>query len=382
MTEIYFAGIMFVNTNKKEKNMEKGTKYYMKIITKVIMVVLAIVGIYISYKLAMFYLPFIIAMIIAAFVEPIIKFFMKYTKMKRKLASIVSLILVVIVIGGLLVGLSSKIIIEAQSLLANLNIYFEDVYNWNFEIIENFTQNLSEDNMEMIQNALTGIIDALKTVFMNLLTGLITVITSIPNVITYSIITLLAIVFICFDKQYLPNTIKSQIPRKWFEKIKQVIKEMCSVSVKYIKAEAKLSFICFVLVLTGLLFVNLIGIKVEYLLIMALLIGFVDILPLFGAGAVMLPWSGYLLITGNIHLAIAVAIIWIIWAVLKQIIEPKMVSKEMGMHPIFTLIGMYTGFRLAGVFGLILGPIILLIIKNIFGELINKGIFKSFFEME
>lgn len=362
--------------------MEKDTNYYIKIITKVIILILAIVGIYLSYKLAMFYLPFIIAMIIAAMVEPIIKFFMKHTKMKRKLASIISLILVVVVIGSLLVGLSSKLIVEAQNLLSNINTYFEDVYNWNFEFVDRFKENLSEDNMEVIQNVLTGTIDALKTIAMNLLTGLITVITSIPNAITYSVITLLAIVFICFDKEYLPNTIKSQIPTKWFEKIKQIIKEMCSVSVKYIKAEAKLSFICFILVLIGLLFVNLIGIKVEYLFIMAVLIGFVDLLPLFGAGAVMIPWVVYLLIIGNVPLAIAVGVIWITWAVVKQIIEPKMVSKEMGMHPIFTLIGMYTGFKLAGVIGLILGPIILLIIKNIFGELISKGILKSFFEME
>lgn len=362
--------------------MEKDTKYYMKIITKVIMVVFAIVGIYLSYKLAMFYLPFIIAMIIAAIIEPIIKFFIKYTKMKRKLASIVSIILVIVVIGGLIAGISTKLIIEAKSLISNLNIYFEDIYDWSTELIHNLEENLPQENMEMIQNALVGIIDALKTVAMNLLTGLIAIITSIPNAITYSVITLLAIVFICFDKQYLPNTIKSQIPTKWFEKIKQVIKEMCSVSVKYIKAEAKLSFICFILVLTGLLFVNLIGIKVEYLFIMAVLIGFIDILPLFGAGAVMVPWSAYLLITGNVPLAIAVGIIWITWAVVKQIAEPKMVSKEMGMHPIFTLIGMYTGFRIAGVIGLILGPIILLIIKNIFGELINKGILKSFFEID
>jgi len=362
--------------------MEKDTRYYIKIITKVIILVLAIVGIYLSYKLAMFYLPFIIAMIIAAMVEPIIKFFMKYTKMKRKLASIISLILVVVVIGGLIFGLSSKLIAEAQNLLSNINIYFEDVYNWVFEIIDNFKENISQNDMEMIQNGLTGVVNALKTVVMNLLTGLITIITSIPNVITYSVITLLAIIFICFDKEYLPNTIKSQIPTKWFNKIKQIIKEMCSVSVRYIKAEAKLSFVCFILVLIGLLFVNLIGIKVEYLFIMAVLVGFVDILPLFGAGAVMLPWTAYLLITGNIPLAIAVGIIWIIWAIVKQIAEPKMVSKEMGMHPIFTLIGMYTGFRLAGVLGLILGPIILLIIKNIFGELINKGLLKSFFEME
>ena len=362
--------------------MEKDTKYYMKIITKVIILVLGIVGIYLSYKLAMFYLPFIIAMIVAAMVEPIIKFFIKHTKMKRKLASIISIVLVIVVIGGLIFGLSSKLITEAQKLLLNINIYFDDIYNWGLQLVSNFTEELSTSDVEMIQNGLTGIIDALKTVAMNLLTGLITIITSIPNAITYSIITLLAIIFICFDKEYLPNTIKNQIPTKWFDKIKQIIREMCSVSVRYIKAEAKLSCVCFILVLVGLSIVNLIGIKVEYLFIMAVLIGFIDLLPLFGAGGVMVPWAAYLFIIGNTPLAVSVAIIWIIWAVLKQLIEPKMVSKEMGMHPIFTLIGMYTGFRLAGVIGLILGPIVLLIIKNIFGELINKGVVKSFFEMD
>ena len=365
--------------------MEKDTTYYTKIIAKVIILALILGGIFLTYKLAMFYIPFIIAMIIAACVEPVIKFFMKYTKMKRKLASIVSLILVVLIIGGLLSLGISKLVTEASSLLSNVNQYFDNIYKWGLGVVENIQQantQLPEQLAGGIENSLTGVIDVLKNGAINLLTGVVNIISSVPNIVTYVFITILAIIFICFDKEYIPNTIKSQIPTKWFEKIKQIIKEMCSVSVKYIKAEAKLSFICFIWVLIALNVINLVGIKVEYLLIMAVFIGFIDLLPLFGAGAVMLPWAGYSLLIGNIPLAISIVIIWIIWAVIKQLAEPKMVSKEMGMHPIFTLIGMYTGFKLMGVLGLILGPIILLILKNIFSELINKGILKSFFEME
>lgn len=365
--------------------MEKDTTYYTKIIAKVIILALILLGIFLTYKLAIFYIPFIIAMIIAACVEPVIKFFMKYTKMKRKLASIISLILVVLVIGGLLSLGIAKIITEASSLLSNVNEYFDNLYQWGIELVTD----VQEGNLQIpeqlaggLQNSFTSILDIAKNWAINLLTGVINIITSVPNMITYGFITILAIIFICFDKEYIPNTIKSQIPTKWFEKIKQIINEMCSVSVKYIKAEAKLSLICFIWVLIALNIINLIGIKVEYLLIMAVFIGFIDLLPLFGAGAVMLPWAGYLVLVGNIPLAISVAIIWIIWAVIKQLMEPKMVSKEMGMHPIFTLVGMYTGFKLMGVLGLILGPIILLIFKNIFSELISKGVLKSFFEME
>lgn len=365
--------------------MEKDTTYYTKIIAKVIILALILIGIFLTYKIAMFYIPFIIAMIVAACIEPVIKFFMKHTKMKRKLASIISLILVVLVIAGLLTLGISKIITEATSLLSNVNVYFDEIYNWGTKIVKDVQEGnllVPEQFANGLEGSLTGIIDILKNGTTNLLTGLLNIISSVPNMITYGFITILAIIFICFDKEYIPNTIKSQIPTKWFEKIKQIINEMCSVSVKYIKAEAKLSFICFIWVLIALNVINLIGIKVEYLLIMTIFIGIVDILPLFGAGAVMLPWAGYTLLTGNTPLAIAILIIWIIWAVMKQLIEPKMVSKEMGMHPIFTLVGMYTGFKLFGVIGLILGPIILLIIKNIFSELINKGVLKSFFEME
>lgn len=365
--------------------MEKDTSYYTKIIAKVVILALILVGIFLTYKLAIFYIPFIIAMIIAACVEPIIKFFMKYTKMKRKLASIISLILVVLVIGGLLTLGISKIINEATSLLSNLNQYFDIVYEWGLEIVQDFQEGniqIPEQVTKGLESSVTGIIDVLKNGVINLLTGIINIISSVPNIVTYGFITILAIIFICFDKEYIPNTIKSQVPTKWFEKIKQIINEMCSVSIKYIKAEAKLSFICFVWVLIALNIINLIGIKVQYLFIMTVLIGIIDILPLFGAGAIMLPWAGYTLLTGNIPLAISILVIWIIWAVIKQLLEPKMVSKEMGMHPIFTLIGMYTGFKLLGVLGLILGPIILLIIKNIFSELINKGVLKSFFEMD
>ena len=365
--------------------MGKDTAYYTKIIQKIIILFLILGGLFLTYKVAMFYIPFIIAMIVSACVEPLIKIFMKRTKMKRKMASIISLVLVVILLVSVVFFASSKIITEVTKLLSNINIYFDEILKWGMgalEYAEEINNEIPEEVTQIVQNSLIGSVDVLKNWAINLLTKTINTITSIPTMITYGFITILAIIFICFDKEYIPNTIKSQIPKSWFEKIKQILKETCSVSVKYIKAEAKLSLICFILITIGLVFVNLIGIKVEYLFIMAILIGIVDLLPLFGAGAVMVPWAVYLLIVGNIPLAIAVMVIWGIWAVLKQLIEPKMVSKEMGLHPIYTLVGMYTGFKLMGVLGLIVGPIIFLMIKNIFSELIEKGVLKSFFELE
>ena len=69
-------------------------------------------------------------------------------------------------------------------------------------------------------------------------------------------------------------------------------------------------------------------------------------------------------------------------SIVRQFLEPKFVSKQMWMHPIFTLFVMYTGFKLFGVIGLLLGPIIFLVIREVFSNNVNKGILKDFFELE
>lgn len=361
------------------------SKYYGKIALKLSVIIFIVLGLFIVYKLAIFYIPFIIAIIVASIVEPITKFFMRKCKLRRKISTIITLLLITIIIGTVLTLTISKVITETTSLLSNLNIYFKDFYDDGiqlFDDLKNGNIEVPDEVMQVLKNSLGGIVDGTKNVLISILTSVINFISSVPTMFTYVVITILAIIFACFDRDYIINQFKKQVPKKWIQKASEIYKETCSVSLNYIKAEAKLSGICFILVFIGLVFLDLIGFDVKYPVIMAIFIGFVDLLPLFGAGVVMIPWAIYLFFTGNIPLAIAVGVIWIIWAVLKQLMEPKMVSNQMGMHPIFTLLGMYTGFRICGVFGLMLGPIVLLIIKNVFSELISKGVLKSFFEME
>ncbi|MCF0126411.1 MAG: AI-2E family transporter [Clostridia bacterium] len=94
----------------------------------------------------------------------------------------------------------------------------------------------------------------------------------------------------------------------------------------------------------------------------------------------MLPWAIISAINGDIKLGIAILALLIIMTVVRQILEPKLVSKNIGVHPIFTLISMYTGFKIFGILGLLIGPIVLIIFKNIFANLIDKGVFKTIFD--
>jgi len=95
----------------------------------------------------------------------------------------------------------------------------------------------------------------------------------------------------------------------------------------------------------------------------------------------MIPWAVISSLNGDISLGIALIIIYAITLIVRQLVEPKIVSNKIGIHPIFTLIAMYTGFRIIGILGLFLGPIILIILKNIFSVNIENGIIKSIFQI-
>ena len=86
---------------------------------------------------------------------------------------------------------------------------------------------------------------------------------------------------------------------------------------------------------------------------MALLIAFSDALPILGSGTVMLPWAVFCGMQGDINLSIALIILYIIITVARQVLEPKVVSHEIGIHPIFTLIAMYTGYKVIGILGML-----------------------------
>ena len=102
-----------------------------------------------------------------------------------------------------------------------------------------------------------------------------------------------------------------------------------------------------------------------------------DALPIVGSGTVMIPWAIISGINGDLKLGISIIVLFVIMSVIRQFLEPRLVSKHIGTHPIFTLIAMYTGFKFVGIIGMFIGPIILIIIKNVFANLIDEGFFKS-----
>ncbi len=357
--------------------------YWGKVLKNILILALSILGVYLGFKLAFFYLPFLIAFILSLILEPCIRFIMKKTKLKRKTSSIIVFVIAIIIIVGLLIWAGVTLISEASNLLTSLNEYFEKGYKLVQDLFANidFTKlNIPENILEAVQSSATEFLGTVTEWAKNALTAAINFLTSIPTIGVYAVVTLLSLYFMCVDKIYMIDQLEHHMPKSWVKQIGIHLKDLTKTLGNYLKAELILVFISFVISLIGLYIFNFVGLNVQYPLLMALIIGFVDLLPIFGSGTVMIPWAIICACTGDFTLAIAILVLWAIMSIVRQFIEPKIVSGQIGIHPIFTLIAMYTGFKFIGVLGMVIGPILLIILKNIFSTLIDKGVFKSIFE--
>ena len=354
--------------------------YWSKVFKRILIFALSILGVYLAFKLAVFYIPFLIAFIISLLIEPLIRFVKKKTKLSRKLSAIIVMLIAFSIIIGLLVWGITSLITEASNLLQGLNGYFENAYEqiqglingFDFEAIE-----LPDEVKSIIQNSLFEFLGTISEWLKNALSSILNGITSIPAIGIYTVITILATYFICTDKIYILDQIEHHFPKLWVKKLGMHIRDITKSLGKYLKAEVILIFISFIISLIGLYIFHFIGMNVPYPFIMAIVIAFVDALPILGSGTVMLPWAVICGIDGNISLAIAILVLWTIMSIVRQFIEPRIVGKQIGIHPIFTLIAMYTGYKFIGVLGMLVGPIVLIILKNIFGTLIDKGVVKT-----
>lgn len=151
------------------------------------------------------------------------------------------------------------------------------------------------------------------------------------------------------------------------------IAPLFGLSVYTTKQELKASVLGYLktqLILMGFVFiVTLIGMLVlhsPHPLLLSILIAIIDALPFFGSGFILWPGAIYFFTRGNTFLAIGYLALYGIIQITRQILQPKILGTQIGLHPLLTLFSMYFGFKCIGVFGLILGPIVAVVLKALF----------------
>ena len=354
-----------------------------KIAKNVLIFLVSVVLICLAFKLAIFYMPFIVAFALYLLIEPVIRFCMNKFNFKRKTSALLILIIVLAIIIGFLVWGIATIISESSNLLNNLNEYINIIYKFIQEKTAKLDFNklqLSDELNQILNNSTQNLLVHISELTKNFFTSLLDKLTSIPTVGFYIVITIMSLYFISTDKIYMIDQIEHHFPKSWVKKLNQHIHGIASSLGGYLKAQVILILVSFIISLIGLYIYSFVGFNIKYPLLVALGIGFIDALPILGSGTVMVPWAIISACKGDINMGIAILILWLIMTVIRQILEPKVVGGHIGIHPIFTIISMYTGVKFCGVLGLFVGPIILIILKNIFETTIDKGFVKSMLE--
>lgn len=260
-----------------------NVSYWTRVFKRILYVVFILLGLYIGLKLSIFYMPFLVAFIISLMVEPAIKFIMKKTNLTRRTSSIIIFIIVSVIILGTLTWLIITLFSESSSLLQGLNNYFDKAYIQFQSLISTFDYDkihLSGEVLSVIENSTEDLLTTASNWLRGALTGLINFITSLPSIAICIGITVVALYFICVDKIYILDQIEYHLPKVWVKKIRVHLKDLIDSLGGYLKAEATLILVSFIVSLIGLYILEFSGFNVQYPLLMALFIGFVDALPI------------------------------------------------------------------------------------------------------
>lgn len=320
--------------------------------------------------------PFAIGLTIAFFLNPLINWIQETLRLPRWLAVssvlfFVSALLIgflSIVVSEIIVGthyLSQSVPKHFQHFMKQLESIFTELIIPIFEHVaaifysldqsyqttiisysETMTSNISTKAGETIQTILLGISDLLLR---------------LPNLATVIIFSTLATFFICKDWYKLVYYYRLWTPNIIAERTKEVMQSLKQAFFGYLMAQLTLISITCCTVLIGLLFI-----KVDYPITIALIIAAVDLLPYVGTGLIFVPWILYTFFSNQMTLTIGLAVLYAIVLIQRQITEPKILSKNIGVDPLATLFALFVGFKLFGFVGLMIGPVFLVFVQTLY----------------
>ena len=312
-------------------------------------------------------MPFVVALVLTWILNPAINTLEKRLKVRRNILSMILVILGVAVVGAVVAGLIYALIGQILSFFQDWQSIWDTVMS-GVQAVTNAAQEPLSHLPESVALRLSGLGDSLVAWLGEALSDFLTAAAawagsfamSLPAWVISVVVCIMATYFIAADYPNLRAKAIGCIPREFrgfFAHFKRVAQDAFG---GYIKAEFMLSVWVTVVLMVGFWLTG-----EPYGLLLAVVFGVLDFIPIIGAGTVMVPWAVIDVALGNYSHALGLMAIWVVIIFLRQIGEPKFVGNHTGLSPIASLISIYVGMRVGGVVGMILGPVVCLILWNI-----------------
>ncbi len=303
--------------------------------------------------------PFLLGLIIAGLIEPLVQKLELLFKFSRGLA--VSLILFTFIIISL--GLSGLILLssfkEAQRLLPEIPILFNNLSELCSGLIQRWFRFL---NLDFVRFSLkTGPMGRIFDSFFHWVLGLLP---RFPEMAMAIVLGGIAAYFFSRDKKLFSHIFYSCLPREWRNMTVQIKDEIIVKTGRFLRAELVLCLIT--AVLTSLFFMIL---KIPGIFAYGLLAGLLDLIPVIGPGLMFVPFALIQFITGNYYLGIGIIGSYCLIFLVRQITEVKLIGDNFDLHPLITIIIIYVGLKIFGFSGIFFGPILIITLRAIYRAL-------------
>ena len=334
--------------------------------------------IYLSIGLALYYLffkyvlgaiwPFAVAAIITLMTKPAVELIHKTIKIPRRGVAAVVVFLFYAVVAVLL-GLGiSRLITVAVNFIGNMPQIYEDhiqpavmtVLNWYEEKINIISPNIKDYLDSVSAGILAKLSDVVAAVSRWAVNFAQSMAVGVPKMLVGVIFCITATFFISMDYPRIRHFILAQFSAKG--------QKIISDSKRYLFSNLGkvLSSYFLIMCITGLellIFFKLFGVRNA--LALAVIVALFDILPVLGVGTVAVPWAVVELINGDWKMCVKLLMMYLTISVIRNIIEPKIVGKTIGLHPVIILVSMFCGVKIFGALGIAILPFTFIVVQNL-----------------
>jgi sporulation integral membrane protein YtvI len=344
---------------------------YKKIFYVALYTLLAVLGAYFFFEYAFAVaLPFIISFFIACSVQNHAEALARRIGVGKRALSLVLCIFWIVCVSLLIFLCVSKLWQELYSFVRGFVSSREDILESargisdkiNSLLLRLFpdTDAVRESISSLFEKGVGAVISAVTTKLPALMGKIFS---QVPKIIFFLAAMFISCIYFCLDFDAVCDFFRNLLSKSRFAPLVKLPKTSFRTIVKYIRA----SFIIF-LIIFALLAVGFLIIGADYAWLMAAVTAFIDMLPFLGSGAVLLPYALLTIVSGRLGMGVGILIIWGTVSLVRQIIEPKIMGKNLGVHPLVNIAAVYAGYMFFGVTGVIFLPITVVIIKNLFSE--------------
>lgn len=336
------------------------------VVNLIISLVILLVCIFLIPRIVLFFMPFIIGWLISCVANPMVVVLERKLKIRRKAGTVVVIVLAIAAVSGvgylavsILIRQLVGFIVDAPQMWDSVMRDLDKLGDFVNQHIGNIAPKLNKA-ITNIGNILGETISSLPAkVNLESFEGMGNMVGSIANGIIVFIMCMLSAYFFIADREWVYRFMNRFIPGGIKQKYEVLYRSLRQAVGGYFKAQFRIEIWMYLLILIGISIL-----QVRYAILIALLIAFLDFLPFFGTGAVLVPWAVITAFGGNYVRAAGFLVIWGVGQLVRQLIQPKIMGDSIGMDPIPTLFLLFVGYRLAGVGGMLIAVPLGIILVN------------------